>query len=86
MCAELEASKSESAAFRLRLAETENSCSESKAEADAYRTPTATGVVNTDEDRVVHRLMERMQAMEAEMASLRWNEKSFEMMECRNEG
>jgi hypothetical protein len=86
MRAELEASKSESAAFRLRLADTENGCSKSKAEADAYRTPTATGLVNTDADRVVHRLMERMQAMEAEMASLRGNEKSFEMMECRNEG
>ena len=86
MRAELEASKSESAAFRLQLADTENGCSKSKAEAGAYRTPTATGLVNVDEGRVVHRLMERMQAMEAEMASLRWNEKSFEMMECRNEG
>jgi len=84
--AELKASKSESAAFRLRLADTENGCAESKAEADTYRTQTATGLVNTDEDRVVHRLMERMQNMEAEIASLRWNEKSFEMMECRNEG
>jgi hypothetical protein len=84
--AELEASKSESAAFCLRLADMENGRSKSKAEADTYRTPTATGLVNTDEDRVVHRLLERMQAMEAEIASLRWNEKSFEMMECRNEG
>jgi hypothetical protein len=86
MRVELKASKSESAALRLRLADTENDCNESKAEADTYRTQTATGLVNTDEDRVVHRLMERMQAMEAEMASLRGNEKSFEMMECRNEG
>jgi hypothetical protein len=85
MRAELEASKSESAAFRLRLADTENGSSKSKAEADTYRAPTATGPVNTDEDRVVHRLLERMQAMEAEIASLRWNEKSFERMECRNE-
>jgi hypothetical protein len=84
--AELEASKSELAAFRLRLADTENGSANSKAEANTYRTPTATGLVNTDEDRVVHKLMERMQAMEAEMASLRWNEKSFEMRECRNEG
>ena len=45
-----------------------------------------TCLVNTNEDRVVHRLMERVQAMEAEMASKRWNEKSFEMMECRNVG
>ena len=86
MRAELEASKSESVTFRLRLADTENGCSDSKAEADRYRTPTATGLVNTDEDRVVHRLVKRMQAMEAEIASLRWNDKSFEMMECRNEG
>jgi len=26
-----------------------------------------------------------VRAMEAEIASLRWNDKSFEMMECRNE-
>jgi hypothetical protein len=86
MRAELEASKSESATFRLRLADMENGCGENKLEGDIYRTHTAKGLVNMDEDRVVHRLMERMQAMEAEMASLRWNEKSFEMMECRNEG
>jgi hypothetical protein len=86
MRAEFEVSKSELAAFRLRLADTENGCPRSKAEANTYRTQTTTGLVNTDEDRVVHRLMERMQAMEAEIASLRGNEKSFEMMECRNEG
>jgi hypothetical protein len=85
MRTELEASKSESAAFRLRLADTENNCANNKADADTYRTQTATGLVNTDEDPIVHRLMERMEAME-EMASRRWNEKSFEMMECRNEG
>jgi chromosome segregation ATPase len=85
MRAELEASKSESAALRLRLADMENGCNESKAEADTYRTQTATGLVNTDEDRVVHRLMECMQAMEAEIASLRGNEKSFDMMKCSNE-
>ena len=86
MRANLEASKSESAAFRLRLADTENACSKSKAETDTNCNQTATGLVNTDEDRVVHRLMERMQAMEAEIASLRGSEKSFDMMECRNEG
>jgi hypothetical protein len=85
MRAELEASKSELAAFRLRLANTENGCSKSKVEPDTYRTPTVTGLVNTDEDRVMHRLVERMQAMEAEIAFLRRNEKSFERMECRNE-
>ncbi|KAF8492373.1 hypothetical protein F5888DRAFT_1858822 [Russula emetica] len=85
MRAELEASKSELAAFRLRLVDTENGCTNSKADGDTYRTQTATGLVNTDEDRVMHRLMERVQAME-EMASRRWNDKSFEMMECRNEG
>jgi chromosome segregation ATPase len=86
MRAELEASKSESAAFRSRLEDMENGCGKSKAEADTYRTQTGTGLANTDEDQVVHRLMERVQAMEAKMASSGWNEKSFEMMECRNEG
>jgi len=86
MRAELEASKSELAAVRLQLADTENGCAKSKTEANSYRTETATGLVSTDEDRVVHRLMERVQAMEAEMASKRWNEKSIEEMECRNEG
>jgi hypothetical protein len=64
----------------------ENGCAKSEAEADIYRTPTATGLVSTGEDRVLHRLMERVRAMEAEIASLRWDEKGFEMMECRNEG
>jgi chromosome segregation ATPase len=86
MRAELEARKSELAALRLRLADTEHDCAKSKAEADTYRNENATDLVNTDETRVVHKLMERMQAMEAEMASLRWKEKGFEMMECRNEG
>jgi hypothetical protein len=60
--AELDASKSESAALRLRLADMGNGCGESKAEADTNRTQTATGLVNMDEDRVVHRLMERVQS------------------------
>ena len=86
--AKLEAKESELAAVRLRLADTENGCSESKskAEADTYRTPTATGLVNTDVERFMHRLMERMRTMEAEVSSLRGNEKSIEEMECRNEG
>ena len=82
MRAELEATKSEFAAFRL---DTESGCSKCKADAETNCTPIATGLVNTDEDRVMHRLMERMRAMEGEMASLRGNKKSFEMMECRNE-
>jgi adenylate cyclase class IV len=82
MRAELEAKRSESAAFRLRLADTENERTRSKAEADTYHTHPGTSLADLDEDRLVHRLMERMQT---EMASLRWNEKSFERMECRNE-
>ena len=65
MRAELEANMSESAlALRLRLADMENGCVKSIAEADTYRIQSATGLINTDE------LMERMQALEAEMASL----------------
>ena len=86
--AKLEAMESELASFRVRLADMENGSSsgKSKAETDTYRAQNATGLVNSDDDRAVHRLLERMQAMETEIASLRWNEKSFEMMECRNEG
>ena len=47
---------------------------------------TTAGVVNMDEERIMLKLMERMKSMEAEMASLKSSEKSFEMMECRNEG
>jgi hypothetical protein len=42
--------------------------------------------VNMDEERITLRLMEHMKSMEAEMASLRLSEKSFEMMGCQNEG
>ena len=45
-----------------------------------------TGPANTDEDRVTRGIMERVRAREAEIASLRWSEKNFEMMECSNEG
>ncbi|KAI0283599.1 hypothetical protein BGY98DRAFT_950605 [Russula aff. rugulosa BPL654] len=60
----------------------------SKAEADTLRvgTQAAAGLVNMDVDRVMWRLMERVRSVEAEMASLRGNEKGIGEMECRNEG
>jgi hypothetical protein len=82
----LEAKESELAAVRLRLTDSGDGWAKSEAKADTLRGQTTTGLVNTNEDQVVHRLMERMQAMEVEMASRRWNEKSIESMECRNEG
>jgi len=82
--AELEARKSELAVVHSRLADVENGWAKRKAEADTSGAKTA-NLVNTDEDGM-HMLTERMRAMEAKIASLRWNEKSFEMMECRNEG
>jgi hypothetical protein len=85
MRAELEARRSELAALPLRLVETEDGCAKSKAEAHTYSNQNETGLVNMEEDRVVHGLMERIRALEAEVASLRWNEKSFEIIECRNE-
>jgi len=84
--AELEAKKSELDAVRVRLADAEKGWAQSKAEADRLRTQAATGSVKTDEDQVARRLMERVRAIEAEMASKRWNEKSIGEMECRNEG
>src|SRR6266478_4289337 len=73
--ADLEVKKSELAAVRLRLTDAENGRAKCKAEADTLRAQTT-----ADEDRIMHRLMERMRAMEAEMASQRWNDKSFEIM------
>jgi len=86
--AELEARKSELAAVPLRLKDAEGGWAKSKAEVDKSgdNLKTAVNLVNTDEDGAMQRLTERMRAMEAEIASLRRNEKSFEMMECRNEG
>jgi hypothetical protein len=84
--AELEEKKSELKAVRLRLMDAEDGWAKNKAEADTLRAQTAVGLVNTDVDRVMHRLMEHMRAMEAEMSSLRGNEKSIESMECRNGG
>jgi len=84
--AELEARVSELAAVRPRLKDAESGWAKSKGEADTSRAKTDANVVNTDEDGVTRRLMERVRALEAKMASPRvWNEKSFEMMECTNE-
>ncbi len=84
--AELEARKSELAVVHLRLKDAESGWAKSKAEADTSGAKNAANVVNTDEDGVMRRLMERVRALETQMASPRvWNEKSFEMMECTNE-
>ena len=83
---ELEVKKSELEAVRLRLTDAENGCSNSKAVAETLHTPTAKSSNNMEEGQITRRLMERMQAMEAEMALLRSSEKSFDMMECSNEG
>jgi hypothetical protein len=83
--AKLEANESELEAVRLRLTDAEKGLARSKAEADTLRAQTATGSMSRDEDQVTRSLMERMRALE-EVASKRWNEKSLEDMECRNEG
>lgn len=75
--AKLEARESELAAVRLRLADTENGCAKSKAEKDTHRNQNVRDPVDTDEYRVMHKLMERMKVMEAERASLWWNEKRW---------
>jgi hypothetical protein len=84
--AKLEEKESELEAVRLRLTDAEKGLIKSKAEAGTLRAQTVTGPVNRDEDQVTRRLMERVRAIEGEMASRRWNEKSMEEMECRNEG
>jgi len=80
--AKFEAKETELESVRLRLTDAEKGLTKSKAEADILRAQTATGSVNRDED-VIRRLMERMRD---EMTSKRWNEKSADEMECRNEG
>jgi hypothetical protein len=82
----LEAKESELDAVRLRLTDAEKGLAKRKAEADTLHARIAAGSVNRDEDQVTRRFMERARALEAEMVSKRWNEKSIEEMECRNEG
>ncbi|KAI0276355.1 hypothetical protein BGY98DRAFT_1168580 [Russula aff. rugulosa BPL654] len=79
--AKLEANESELEAIRLRLTDAEKGLTKSKAEADTLRAQNATGSVNIDEDQVTRRLL----ALEVQVASKRWNEKSVGEMEYRNE-
>ena len=83
---ELEAKKSELEVIRLRLTDAEIGWAKSKTEADTLRALNTTSLASTDEDRIARVVLERIRAMEAEMASLRWSEKNFEEMETRNEG
>ena len=84
--AKLEAKESELEAPRLRLglADTKKELTKSKIET-LRCAQDATGSVNRDEDQVTRGLMERVRALEAQMVSKRWNEKSVEEMECSNE-
>jgi chromosome segregation ATPase len=66
--AELGERKSELEVVRSRLTEAENGWAKSKIEADTLRTLTTASLVSTDEDRITRGLVERMRAMEAEMA------------------
>jgi chromosome segregation ATPase len=77
---ELEARLSELESLRTRLTDAENSWAKSREEADAFRALTTTGLgelldthrdLKTDEDRLTRGHVERVQAMEAEVASLR---------------
>ena len=77
--AKLEAKGSELEAICLQLTDAENGWTKRKPEADTLRAGIEAGLVGTDESRVVRRLTERMGTMvEAEMESLRGNEKSRE--------
>ena len=81
----LEAKETELEALRLRLADTEKGLTKSEAETSRGTHDACTGSVNSDEDQVTRRLLERVRALEAQMVSKRWNEKSMEEMECSNE-
>jgi reverse gyrase len=79
--AQLEANESELEEIRLRLTDAEKGLTKSKAEADTLCAQNATGSVNRDEDQVIRRLL----ALEVQVGSKRWNEKSIAEMECHNE-
>jgi hypothetical protein len=79
--AELEAKKSELEAVRLRLTDAEDGWAKSKAKADVLRTVTAASLVDLNEDQAMYELKER-HVMEAESASLQWNEESI-YLSCR---
>ena len=77
---ELEAKVSELEAVRLRLTDAENAWAKSREEADTFRALTTTSLgelldthrdLKTDEDRTTRGHAERVQALEAEAASLR---------------
>ncbi|KAI0066487.1 hypothetical protein BV25DRAFT_1820444 [Artomyces pyxidatus] len=77
---ELESRMSEVESMRIRLADVENSWAKSREEADAFRALTTTGLgelldshrdLKTDEDRLTRGHMEKIQVMEAEVASMR---------------
>ncbi len=77
---ELEARMSELEAVRLRLTDAENGWAKSREEADVFRALTTTSLgelldthrdLKTDEDRITRGHTERVQALEAEVASLR---------------
>ena len=84
--AEVEEKKSELEVVRLQLMDARDDWSKSNAKAEKSGAQNTAGPANANEDGVTGGIMERMRAMEAQIASLRWSEKSFEMVECRNEG
>ena len=84
--AEMEVMKSELEIVRLRLRDAENCWAKSKTEANALHAPTTAGLVSMDRDQTICGLVERIRAMEDEVASLQWNEKSLEELGSRNEG
>lgn len=84
--AEMEVMKSELEVVRLRLTDAENCWAKSKKEANALHVPTTAGLVSTDRDQTISGLVERIRAMEDEVLSLQWHEKSLEDVQSRNEG
>ena len=86
MRAELEEKKSELEAVRLQLTGAKDDWAKRSAKTEKFHAQNTAGPAYANEDGVTGGIMERMRAMEAQIASLRWSEKSFETRECRNEG
>ena len=79
------AGKSKPEAVSVQLADMDNGWTKNNTDGDTSPPLTAASLDSMDEDPIIRGLVERIRALEAEVAALRWNEKSSDVMNV-NEG
>jgi hypothetical protein len=79
------AGKSKPEAVSLQLADMDNGWTKNNTDGDTSPPLTPASLDSMDEDPIIRGLVERIRALEAEVAALRWNEKSSDVMNV-NEG